>query len=233
MPFEEVKKIHFDKDNLISDKKEADEITSVKSKRDKLIRHLYKIQSVVDMYEKGDYQGFLKKTSFTIRTIADKRLIKEKVITLINMKSKTIGQVIEYANESGLCIKDDNINGFIEKNQYLYNRVSKVKYSEFVNLYEYLEGYSPLSTQHKIKGEQYKNVLVILDNGNWNDYNFEYLLNQSHPRCNPNVLKRTKKLFYVCCTRAMDNLVVYCENPTPEMIENAKQLFGTKNCYNY
>lgn len=49
---------------------------------------------------------------------------------------------------------------------------------------------------------------------------------------NPNVLNRTKKLFYVCCTRAMDNLVVYCENPTQEMIENAKQLFGAENCYN-
>ncbi len=233
MPFEEIKKIYFDKDNLISDKKEADEITSVKSKRDKLIRHLFKIQSVVDMYEKGDYQGFLRKTSFKVRSVADKKLIKEKVTKLIEMKSQTIGQVIEYANDSGLCIKDDNINDFIIKNQYLYNRVSKINYSEFVNLYEYLEGYSPLSTQHKIKGEEYKNVLVILDNGNWNDYNFEYLLNPSHPKCNQNVLRRTKKLFYVCCTRAMDNLVVYCENPTPEMIENAKQLFGAQNCYNY
>lgn len=231
MPFEEVKKIYFDKENLISDKKEADEITSVKSKRDKLIRHLYKIQTVVDMYEKGDYQGFLRKTSFKVRSVADKKLIKEKVITLIEMKTQTIGQVIEYANDSGLCVKDDSINDFIIKNPYLYSRVSKVMYSEFVNLYEYLEGYSPLSTQHKIKGEQYKNVLVILDNGSWNEYNFEYLLNPSHPKCNQNVLKRTKKLFYVCCTRAMENLVVYYENPTPEMIKTAEQLFGAENCY--
>lgn len=232
LPFDEVKKIYFDKDNLISDKKEADEIGSVKSKRDKLIRHLFKIQSVVDLYEKGDYYSFIRKTSFKIKSISDKTLIKQKISTLIGMKSKTIGEVIEYANDSGLCIKDDNINDFIIKNHYLYGRVSKVKYSEFINLYDYLEGYSPLSTQHKIKGEQYKNVLVILDNGNWNDYNFEYLLNPSHSKCNPNVLKRTKKLFYVCCTRAMDNLVVYCENPTQEMIENAKQLFGAENCYN-
>ena len=232
LPFDEVKKIYFDKDNLISDKKEADEIGSVKSKRDKLIRHLFKIQSVVDLYEKGDYYSFIRKTSFKIKSISDKTLIKQKISTLIGMKSKTIGEVIEYANDSGLCIKDDNINDFIIKNHYLYGRVSKVKYSEFINLYDYLEGYSPLSTQHKIKGEQYKNVLVILDNGNWNDYNFEYLLNPSHSKCNPNVLNRTKKLFYVCCTRAMDNLVVYCENPTQEMIENAKQLFGAENCYN-
>ena len=42
----------------------------------------------------------------------------------------------------------------------------------------------------------------------------------------------TKKLFYVCCTRAMDNLVVYCENPTSEMIKTAENLFGSNNCYN-
>ena len=232
LPYEEVKKIYIEKDNLISDKKEADEVGSVKSKRDKLIRHLFKIQSIVDMYEKGDYYNFLRKTSFRIRSIADKRLIKEKVVRLLNMKTQSIGEVIEYANDSGLCLKDDIINDFITKNQYLYGRVSKAKYSEFVNLYNYLEGYSPVSTQHKIKGEQYKNVLVIMDNGNWNDYNFEYLLNPSHPKCNPNVLKRTKKLFYVCCTRAMDNLVVYCENPTPEMIKTAENLFGPNNCYN-
>lgn len=232
LPYEEVKKIYIEKDNLISDKKEADEVGSVKSKRDKLIRHLFKIQSIVDMYEKGDYYSFLRKTSFKIRSIADKRLIKERVLKLLNMKTQSIGEVIEYANDSGLCLKDDIINDFITKNQYLYGRVSKVKYLEFVNLYTYLEGYSPLSTQHKIKGEQYKNVLVIMDNGNWNDYNFEYLLNPSHAKCNPNVLQRTKKLFYVCCTRAMDNLVVYCENPTPEMIKTAENLFGPKNCYN-
>lgn len=233
LPYEEVRKIYIDKDNLISDKKEVDEIGSVKSKRDKLIRHLFKIQAIVDMYEKGDYYNFIRKTSFKIKSIADKKLIKEKVLKLLKMKSQTIGEVIEYANESGLCLKDDIINDFIMKNQYLYGRVSKVKYSEFINLYNYLEGYSPLSTQHKIKGEQYKNVLVIMDNGNWNDYNFEYLLNPTHPKCNQNVLKRTKKLFYVCCTRAMDNLVVYCENPTPEMIKTANQLFGTENCYDY
>ena len=232
LPYEEVKKIYIEKDNLISDKKEADEIGSVKSNRDKLIRHLFKIQSIVDMYEKGEYYDFLRKTSFKIRSISDKRLIKEKVSKLLDMKTQSIGEVIEYANDSGLCLKDDIINDFITKNQYLYGRVSKVKYLEFVNLYTYLEGYSPLSTQHKIKGEQYKNVLVIMDNGNWNEYNFEYLLNPSHPKCNPNVLKRTKKLLYVCCTRAMENLVVYCENPTSEMIKTAENLFGSNNCYN-
>lgn len=125
---------------------------------------------------------------------------------------------------------DDSIETFIKENEYLYARVSEVNYEEFINLYTYLEGYSPFSTQHKIKGEEFKNVLVILDNGKWNDYNFEYLFNPSHPKCNKSVLIRTQKLFYVCCTRAMENLVVYCKEPTDAMIETAEKWFGKNNC---
>jgi len=228
--FSDVKKIYFDKDNLISDKKEIDEETSTQSKRDKLIRHLFKIQSVIKSYEDKDYNEFLNKTSFKIRNIADKKNIRKKVNTLVNMKENTIAEVISYADESGLCLKDDNINRFITENDYLFKRVSEVNYDEFIHLYDYLEGFSPLSTQHKIKGSEFNNVLIILDNGKWNDYNFEYLFNPNHQRCNENVLDRTKKLFYVCCTRAMENLVVYCENPSRDMINTAEAWFGKGNC---
>ncbi len=97
-----------------------------------------------------------------------------------------------------------------------------MKYIEFISLYNYLEGFSPLSTQHKIKGEEFKNVLIILDNGKWNSYNFKYLLDPQNKNCKQDVLLRTQKLFYVCCTRAMDNLVVYCDKPTDAMLKTAK-----------
>ncbi len=229
-PFSVIKRMYFDKDNLIADKKEIDEEKSTQSKRDKLIRHLCKIQLVVELYEAKDYNEFIRKTSFNIKSVLDKVAIKEKIDILIGMKTKSISEVIAYAHESGLCIKDDSIENFIKENEYLCSRVSSVKYSEFIYLYRYLEGYSPFSTQHKIKGEEFKNVLVILDNGKWNDYNFEYLFNPSHEKCNPSVLKRTQKLFYVCCTRAMDNLVVYCENPSLSMITAAENWFGKSNC---
>ncbi len=229
-PFGDVRKIYFDKDCLIADKKGDNENKSSLSKRDKLIRHLFKIQNIITLYENKQYNDFLRKTSFRITSVADKKIIQEKIKCLIDMKNNTIQEVIEYANESNLCVKDDNINNFITSNFYLYSRVANVSYSEFISLYNYLEGYTPFSTQHKIKGEQYKNVLIILDNGEWSKYNFEYLLNPEHPKCNQNVLERTRKLFYVCCTRAMENLVVFCAAPTPEMINTAETWFGKKNC---
>ncbi len=229
-PFVEVKKIYIDKDYLISDKKEIDEEKSTKSKRDKLIRHLFKIQHIINCYETGDYNEFIKKTSIKIKTIADKIEVKNKVTKLSNMKDRTLAEVIEFADRSNLCLKDDNLNDFIKNNEYLYTRISKVKYEEFIELYEYLEGYKPFSTQHKTKGKEYKNILIILNNGKWNNYNFEYLFNKNHPNFKESVCERTSKLFYVCCTRAMENLIVYCDNPSKEMLETAQEWFGIANC---
>ena len=78
-----VKRIYFDKDNLISDKKERDEKGSTQSKRDKLIRHLFKIQAIIELYEVGDYNEFIRRTSFRIRKISDKKHLRKKLIPLL------------------------------------------------------------------------------------------------------------------------------------------------------
>lgn len=223
-----VKNMYWDKEQLISDKKEADEEKSTKSKRDSLIRHLFKIQNMVNLYENKEYNEFIRKTSFSIKSISDKQKLKNSVEQIVNSDKKTIGEIISYADESRLCLKDDILNKFIEENEYLYSRVSDLTYNEFVKLYNYLEGHQPFSTQHKIKGEEFKNVLIILDNGKWAKYNFEYLFDSTSNK--KNILNRTKKLFYVCCTRAMENLVVYYEKPTNEILNMAQEWFGKENC---
>jgi len=85
---------------------------------------------------------------------------------------------------------------------------------------------APCSSYHKTKGDEFDNVLVILDNGRWNDYNFEYLFLNNGTE---SVLRRTQKIFYVCCTRAKDNLAVYFHNPSPGVIAGAEAWFGKEN----
>ncbi len=165
-----------------------------------------------------------------ILTIADKRALKENIEELIFVGDKTIEEVINDANDKGICISNnDSLNSFKTKNSYLYNRVKDVKFSEFQNLYKYLEGQTPFSTQHKTKGTEFDNVLVILDNGRWNDYNFEYLfLNNGRQ----SVLERTQKIFYVCCTRAKENLAVFYHNPSTQVVAKAREWFGEHNVIN-
>ena len=124
---------------------------------------------------------------------------------------------------------DDRLNAFKEKNEYLYNRVMNVKFSEFQKLYEYLEGHTPFSTQHKTKGAEFDNVLVILDNGGWNNYNFGNLFLGTG---SASVLDRTQKIFYVCCTRAKENLAVFFHNPDNQVVAKAKEWFGDSNTIN-
>lgn len=227
--FSKVKRIYLDRDSLIDDKKEnEDDISKSNSKRDLLIKHLFKIQFLIESY-KDSIDEFIRKTEFSIKNVSDKNRLKEIVLGLDNMSNSTIEEVINYADETGICYKDDKLNYFIEQNEYLYNKVKKVKYEEFQNLFLYLEGYTPYSTQHKIKGAEFKNVFVVLDNGKWNNFNFERLFTGATG--NERVLSRTQKIFYVCCTRATDNLIVYYHKPNNEVIAKAKKWFGIDNVH--
>ena len=238
LPFSIVRKIYLDKDALIDDKKQDTEDENKKgSKRDNLIKYLFKIQTNINLYQEKKYNEFLRKTEYKITRVSDKQNIKDYIETLNTMADSTIEEVINYADEKGICKKDDKLNSFIVKNQYLYNRVKDLKFKTFQNLFYYLEGYTPFSTQHKIKGAEFDYVLVILDNGKWNDYNFIYLFNKdifdtldkTKQKSFPNILKRTQKIFYVCCTRAKKNLAVFYNNPSDEVINKAKEWFGETN----
>jgi len=231
LPFCVVKKIYLNKDALIDDKKqdEADE-NRKGSKRDKLIKHLFKIQTNIHLYKEKRYNEFLRKTEFKVNSIADKKEIKEIIDTIDGMSDSTIGDVIDFADEKSVCRKDDSFNSFVENSSYLFNRVKSVKFQKFQNLFYYLEGYTPFSTQHKTKGTEFDNVLVILDNGGWNtNYNFKYLFGSGN--INQNVLEKTQKIFYVCCTRAKENLIVYFDSPDDAVINQAKQWFGEENVH--
>jgi DNA helicase-2/ATP-dependent DNA helicase PcrA len=83
----------------------------------------------------------------------------------------------------------------------------------------YIESQSPFSTQQGVKGAQFQRVLVVLDDEE-SDYNLfsygKYLgIDPLSDRDNQNieagadsVLDRTRRLFYVCCSRAVRDLAV-------------------------
>ena len=198
-----------------------------KDKRDPLIDVLFTIQHNVKLYQERKYNEFLRQTAYKIRSIEDKQNLKNIIDTLENMNENSIEEVISYASENNLCnTLDDKYRRFLEEKSYVYNQVKELKYKVFQALYDYVENYTPFSTQHKIKGAEFDNVLVVLDNGNWRKYNFENLFLKNGSE---SVLERTEKIFYVCCTRAKENLVVFYDSPSAEVIEKAKVWFGNEN----
>jgi len=220
-------KIYLDKDQLVDDKKQDQDDENKKGlKRDDLIKHLFKIQNNISLYNSKKYNEFIRKTEYKIKTIEDKRILKERIDELSNVDNKTIEEIINKADEYGICKKDDKLQRFIIEKEYVFNRVKEIKFSEFQNLYNYLEGNTPFSTQHKTKGAEFDNVLVILDNGGWNNYNFEKMFAGGNSE---SVESRTKKIFYVCCTRAKENLAIFFYNPSQTVITRAEELFWNGN----
>ena len=230
--YAEFSKMYVDKDQLLDDKKQdMDDENKKASKRDNLIKHLFKIQTTIYFYQNRRYNEFLRATDyrFKITSIESKKILKENIESLINVGDKTIEEIIAEANEKEICLIDDKLIAFKEKNEYLYNRVKDVKFNEFQKLFEYLEGQTPFSTQHKTKGAEFDNVLVILDNGGWNNYNFEKMFLGT---ASSSVMDRTRKIFYVCCTRAKEKLAVFFHNPDAQVIEKAREWFGEGNVIN-
>lgn len=227
LSYEKFSKIYIDKDQLLDDKKQnAEEESKKGSKRDNLIKHLFKIETNISLYQKGMFNDFIRSTEYKITSIDDKILLKERIESLIDVGDQTIEVIIDKADELGICKKDDKLKVFISEKEYIYNRVKLVQYTEFQKLFQYLEGYTPFSTQHKTKGSEFDNVLIVMDNGRWNKYNFDNLFLGDGSQ---SVLERTQKIFYVCCTRAKENLSVFFHQPSLPIIEKAKVWFGNEN----
>jgi len=227
--YHEFLRIYVDSSQLVDDKKQSpDEESRKGSKRDNLIKHLYKIQNNIALYTNRQFNEFLRVTDFRsqIVSVESKRVLKRNIESLINVGEKTIAEVINEASDLRICVIDESLERFAREKKYVYDQVKQVRYKEFQKLYSYLEGQTPFSTQHKTKGREFHTVLVVLDSGGWNRYNFEYLFLNSGTA---SVLERTQKIFYVCCTRAMENLAVFFHNPSTEVISKAKEWFGDAN----
>ena len=198
--------------------------------RDRILNRLDLVYELVELYKTGKHNEFLRITKFKITSSKDK-ISLSNVMTEISADDITIGKVIEFAEERELISKDDLFTNFIEnKGYYLWSRLKILPFQEYVNSIAYLREYVSVITQHKVKGSEYENVLVLLDNGRWNQYNFNSLFGKGS--ANENVQNRTKKLFYVAITRAMKNLIVYMPSNDQQILEKAKDYFEQSDIVN-
>ena len=217
------------------------------SNRDKILQKLDLIYESINLYNENKYVELFKKLKIKISSYEDKIKIRKEMNELIElMKSQNdkIYQIIDKANNILNIKNDERYIEFIEnKGWYLWNRIKDISFSEYVKSIEYQKEYFPYSTQHSVKGSEFDNVLVILDNGKWSKYNFNLLLenifdeNNILDKTKKDIFNRTKKLFYVCCTRAKENLIVFIQINNQKInkekiISNAKKLFGEENVIN-
>lgn len=227
--FDDIAAIYIDKDQLVDDQKDDTYDTGKpSSKRDQLIKHLHRIQNIIWLYQESKFSEFIRKTDIKITKQQDRIELKQCIENLVDAEDASIGEIINRADQYGIVRIDDRMKKFRVQKKYVYDQVVEVPFSQFQALYKYLEGFTPFSTQHKTKGREFDNVLVVMDNGNWNSYNFDGLFTD---RGKDTVLARTRKIFYVCCTRAKENLAVFYYQPSDEVLSKAREWFGVENMH--
>lgn len=233
--YEKITNMHVDQDQLIDEIKDEDESTTVSSKLAPVIKHLRRIEDIINLYFSNKIGDFIKKADIAaIHSVEERQTLYEKMKELRNNDGITLKELIEKADRLGIVLIDDKLNNYIENYSYVYHRICTIAYDEFKRYNDYMDGNTPFSTQHKTKGSEYDNVLVLMQS-KWNKYSFSYLMGEEPKKKTASygsVVNRTAKLFYVCCTRAKNHLIVYYSQPSDAVLAKAKEWFGEDNVIN-
>lgn len=196
---------------------------------DRLATHLLKIGSVLYHFEKKDYSKVISEIQFKLKASTDKGKINKLLTDMLGKQATDIDTIITCFDQENLVRKDDRLADYITEHSETYDKIKVLPFTQVMAYFRYYNDFSAYSTQHGIKGAEFENVLVIMDNGRWNNYNFKYYFEKTAGK--ESIVSRTERIFYVCCSRAINNLVVYYPEPTQQVLAQAKILFGDANVH--
>ena len=196
---------------------------------DRLATHLLKMGSILYHFEKKDYNQVISEIQFKLRSSSDKGKISKLLSDMLGKQATDIETMITCFDQEKLLHRDDRLVDYIKEYPETYDKIKSLPFTQVMAYFRYYNDFSPYSTQHGIKGAEFENVLVIMDNGKWNNYNFKYYFEKTAGK--ESIISRTERIFYVCCSRAIDNLVIYYPEPTSQIITQAKALFGDSNVH--
>ena len=145
--------------------------------------------------------------------------------------SGSVGAALRLASEAEIFAPDARISAYLDpdgehadtllstKTVNSLNAFAACDVGELAAYFRYIRQQSPYSTQHGTKGAEFRKVIVVLDDeeGNYNLYSYEKLFGikplSNTDRGNlatgtDSVLERTRRLLYVCVSRAIESLAV-------------------------
>lgn len=178
-----------------------------------------------------------------------KKIISKTLDDLNNNRStRTIKEVLNIILEKGI-ISSDSLNEYlkkinqdstqldqdakekIEKEKKFFEAFINLPYKEILNFWKHVQNETVFSTKHGTKGDEYRNVLTVIDDTEWKqEYNFNNFFNNSEEK--PERKLRTRNLFYVECSRAKENLVVLMLSKIDDnALSYITNWFGKDNIY--
>lgn len=215
--------------------KNADVLTKNKDNRgmSPFTDFLFDIEEIAELYQTHKIQQLLRKISFEINSFDSKKKFNEAMDALIDKrKGCKVKGVIEYVVAKKLLVPKDKMKNYDfddEDKKEFYDKLMDIDYAQFIRLYQVQQNNTPFSTKHNTKGDEFDNVLVVVDDSSWKQsYNFNDFFADNHEK--EERYLRTSNLFYVVCSRAKNNLAILCVS---ELVNEAKtkikELFSESN----
>lgn len=107
-----------------------------------------------------------------------------------------------------------------------------VPYEQVESVVKFINGSTPFSTKHGVKGAEFDSVLVIVGRG-WGEYDFGQMLALASgpiPADKQAAFERARNLFYVCCSRPRTNLaVLFTQELSTGALTTLEDWFGPEN----
>lgn len=170
-----------------------------------------------------------------------------EIVSVLDSKwtENNIRDVLEYCRDVELIDFSDRILGHLErrprqeffdqvefgqeKGDWLCDRFFDMRTNELEKYCDFIRDNTNYSTQHGVKGEEYPDVLVVIDDieAGWPNYNFRKLLApETFGQPTEGQLHRGEKLAYVSFSRAEDNLRILFYTSRPQDTKNELLLKG-------
>lgn len=190
---------------------------------------LFDIEEISTLYLEKKIQLLLKKILINLNSFEAKNNLKKIMDELIEIRATgKIKDVIKHVLDKKLLPKSDRMKNYdfddVDKKSF-YDQLMNIDYAQFNRLYQVYEKETPFSTKHGTKGDEFNNVMVVIDDNAWRNYNFNNFFSKTDT--SEKRMKMTNNLFYVVCSRAKKNLaVVFCSELSEASKEVINQWFG-------
>lgn len=205
-----------------------------------------KIEKLVALYKEKRYGEFIEllgKEGFQLIRHEHKKGIKEQMDALDVLRTTgTTNEVFDYVFDKELLTKPQKIKDLEKeingkeidedglKKKTFFDDLMKISYREITALNEFIEDQTPFSTKHGVKGAEYENVLVVINDAAWNQYSFNDVFCNNQKKLDR--YNRTRNLLYVCCSRAKDKLALLSlSNMDQAAMGTINNWFGKENVY--
>ncbi|MEU4098708.1 ATP-dependent helicase [Streptomyces sp. NPDC026673] len=205
------------------------------------IQYLSRVEALCDAYQALDYAevtGLLGAGRTTITRHSHKQRIAADIKELVGVRETgTIGDVLDHMARGHLLsvprqLKDlerrrnvEGLEGYDQKLADFSNTLREIPYLEVARFVEYRDQRTPFHTQHGVKGDEFDNVIVIIDDASWTMYNMGKMFTGQDIEKR---LERSRNLFYVSCSRARRGLaVVFLTDLPDEALPVARDWFAS------